>query len=77
MKKIVLVIALCASLPVLVFAQQRPGTLRGQVLDGLKDSQASGLTGLVAEALESRRGLLQAVATSSSTAAALYSQACP
>ena len=35
MKKIVLVIALCASLPGLVFAQQRQGTLRGQVLDEL------------------------------------------
>src|SRR6185503_858668 len=35
MKKIVLVIALCASIPGLVFAQQRPGTLRGQVLDEL------------------------------------------
>jgi hypothetical protein len=35
MKKIVLVIALCASLPGLVFAQQRPGSLRGQVLDEL------------------------------------------
>src|SRR5215217_1227289 len=35
MKKIVLVIALCASLPGLVFAQQRPGALRGQVLDEL------------------------------------------
>ena len=36
MKKIVLVIALCASIPGLVFAQQpRPGSLRGQVLDEL------------------------------------------
>jgi len=35
MKKIVLVIALCASLPGLVFAQQRVGSLRGQVLDEL------------------------------------------
>src|SRR5678816_1062056 len=35
MKKIVLVIALCASLPGLVFAQQRLGALRGQVLDEL------------------------------------------
>src|SRR5215217_4183721 len=35
MKKIVLVIALCASLPGLVFAQQRPGALRGQGLDEL------------------------------------------
>ena len=35
MKKIVLVIALCASLPGLVFAQQRAGSLRGQVLDEL------------------------------------------
>ena len=35
MKKIVLVIALCASLPGLLFAQQRAGSLRGQVLDEL------------------------------------------
>src|SRR6185369_7221265 len=35
MKKIVLLIALCASLPGLVFAQQRAGSLRGQVLDEL------------------------------------------
>src|SRR5215213_706931 len=35
MKKIVLVIALCASIPGLVFAQQRAGSLRGQVLDEL------------------------------------------
>ncbi|HYV82404.1 MAG TPA: carboxypeptidase-like regulatory domain-containing protein, partial [Pyrinomonadaceae bacterium] len=36
MRKIVLVIALCASIPGLVFAQQqRPGSLRGQVLDEL------------------------------------------
>src|SRR5215210_6147077 len=35
MKKIVLVIALCASIPGLLFAQQRPGSLRGQVLDEL------------------------------------------
>ena len=35
MKKIVLVIALCASLTAMVFAQQRPGSLRGQVLDEL------------------------------------------
>src|SRR5215204_1503768 len=36
MKKIVLVIALCVSIPGLVFAQQqRPGALRGQVLDEL------------------------------------------
>ena len=35
MKKIVLLIALCASLPGLLVAQQRPGSLRGQVLDEL------------------------------------------
>src|SRR5678815_5666717 len=35
MKKIVLVIALCAAMPGLVFAQQRAGSLRGQVLDEL------------------------------------------
>lgn len=36
MKKIVLLIALCASVPGLVFGQQqRPGSLRGQVLDEL------------------------------------------
>src|SRR5215213_3405097 len=35
MKKIVLIIALCASIPGLLFAQQRPGSLRGQVLDEL------------------------------------------
>src|SRR5690349_1222962 len=35
MKKIVLVIALCASISGLVFAQQRPGLLKGQVLDEL------------------------------------------
>ncbi|HXC68806.1 MAG TPA: carboxypeptidase-like regulatory domain-containing protein [Pyrinomonadaceae bacterium] len=35
MKKIVLAIALCASLPGLLVAQQRPGSLRGQVLDEL------------------------------------------
>src|SRR6185503_14064609 len=36
MRKILLVIALCASIPGLVFAQQqRPGSLRGQVLDEL------------------------------------------
>src|SRR5215213_5431562 len=36
MKKIVLVIAVCVSIPALVFAQQqRPGSLRGQVLDEL------------------------------------------
>src|ERR1041385_3615660 len=35
MKRIVLVIALCASLPAVLFAQQRPGSLRGLVLDEL------------------------------------------
>jgi hypothetical protein len=35
MKKIVLVIALCASLPAALFAQQRPGSLRGLVVDEL------------------------------------------
>jgi uncharacterized membrane protein YgcG len=35
MKKIVLVIALCASLPGLLAAQQRVGSLKGQVLDEL------------------------------------------
>ena len=35
MKKIVLVIALCACLPGVLAAQQRPGSLRGQVLDEL------------------------------------------
>src|SRR5262245_23989981 len=35
MKKMVLVIALCASLPGVLFAQQRAGSLRGQVLDEL------------------------------------------
>jgi hypothetical protein len=35
MKKIALIIALCASLPGLVLAQQRAGSLRGQVLDEL------------------------------------------
>ena len=35
MKKIVLVITLCASLPAVLFAQQRPGSLRGAVLDEL------------------------------------------
>src|SRR5918994_3321674 len=35
MKRIVLVIALCASLPGVLFAQQRAGSLRGQVLDEL------------------------------------------
>ena len=35
MKKIVFVIALCASIPALVLGQQRPGSLRGQVLDEL------------------------------------------
>jgi hypothetical protein len=35
MKRIVLVIALCVSLPAVLFAQQRPGSLRGQVLDEL------------------------------------------
>jgi len=35
MKKIVLVIALCVSLPALLVAQQRAGSLRGQVLDEL------------------------------------------
>jgi hypothetical protein len=35
MRKIVLVIALCASLPAVLFAQQRPGSLRGVVLDEL------------------------------------------
>src|SRR5919107_5303231 len=35
MKKIVLAITLCASIPGLVFAQQRAGSLRGQVLDEL------------------------------------------
>src|ERR1700741_671012 len=35
MKKIVLLIALCASIPGLVLGQQRTGSLRGQVLDEL------------------------------------------
>ena len=35
MKKIVFVIALCASIPGLALGQQRPGSLRGQVLDEL------------------------------------------
>jgi len=35
MKKILVVIALCASIPGMVLAQQRPGALRGQVLDEL------------------------------------------
>jgi hypothetical protein len=35
MKRIVLVIALCASLPGVLLAQQRPGSLKGQVLDEL------------------------------------------
>ncbi|HJP93367.1 MAG TPA: carboxypeptidase regulatory-like domain-containing protein [Pyrinomonadaceae bacterium] len=35
MKRMVLVIALCASLPAVLFAQQRPGSLRGLVLDEL------------------------------------------
>ena len=35
MKRIVVVIALCASLPGVLFAQQRAGSLRGQVLDEL------------------------------------------
>jgi Carboxypeptidase regulatory-like domain/TonB dependent receptor-like, beta-barrel len=35
MKKIVFLIALCASIPVLALGQQRPGSLRGQVLDEL------------------------------------------
>ena len=35
MRKIVLVIALCVSVPGLLLAQQRPGSLRGQVLDEL------------------------------------------
>jgi hypothetical protein len=35
MKRIVLVIALCAGIPGVLFAQQRPGSLRGQVLDEL------------------------------------------
>ncbi|HKG78677.1 MAG TPA: carboxypeptidase-like regulatory domain-containing protein, partial [Pyrinomonadaceae bacterium] len=35
MKKIVLVMVLCASIPGLVCAQQRAGSLRGQVLDEL------------------------------------------
>ena len=35
MKRMVLVIALCASLPAALFAQQRPGSLRGLVLDEL------------------------------------------
>jgi Carboxypeptidase regulatory-like domain/TonB dependent receptor len=35
MKRIVFVIALCVGLPGLVFAQQRAGSLRGQVLDEL------------------------------------------
>ena len=51
--------------------------MRRQLLGGLEDARASGLTGLVAEALESRRALLQAVATSSSTAAARPSPAAP
>jgi len=35
MKKIVLLVAICASIPGLAFGQQRPGSLRGQVLDEL------------------------------------------
>ena len=35
MKRIVLLIAFCASIPGLVLGQQRPGSLRGQVLDEL------------------------------------------
>src|SRR6185436_21129843 len=35
MKKIVFVVAICASIPGLVLGQQRPGSLRGQVLDEL------------------------------------------
>ena len=35
MKKIVLLVALCASIPALALGQQRPGSLHGQVLDEL------------------------------------------
>jgi len=35
MKKIVLLVAICASIPGLALGQQRPGSLRGQVLDEL------------------------------------------
>src|SRR6185503_599154 len=35
MKKIVLLVAICASIPALALGQQRPGSLRGQVLDEL------------------------------------------
>src|ERR1700752_1040741 len=35
MKKIVLLVAICAGIPALALGQQRPGSLRGQVLDEL------------------------------------------
>src|SRR6185295_17778471 len=35
MKKIVLLVAICASIPLLAFGQQRAGSLKGQVLDEL------------------------------------------
>ena len=35
MKRIVLVIALCATIPGVLLGQQRAGSLRGQVLDEL------------------------------------------
>src|ERR1044072_329832 len=35
MKKIVLLVAICACIPALALGQQRPGSLRGQVLDEL------------------------------------------
>ena len=44
MKRIVLVIALCAAMPGLLFAQQRTGSLRGQVLDELGGAIGEGVT---------------------------------
>ena len=58
MKKIVLVIALCASLPGLVFAQQRPGSLRGQVLDELGGAIVGGLATVTPQVMSSGHGAL-------------------
>src|SRR4029079_16814329 len=61
MKKVVLAIALCASLPGLLVAQQRPGSLRGQVLDEL----GGAIVGASVTAIDSK-GVEKSVVTNDS-----------
>src|SRR4029079_4296596 len=61
MKKIVLLVAICASIPLLAFGQQRPGSLRGQVLDEL----GGAIVGASVTAIDGK-GIEKAVVTNDS-----------